>query len=229
MLSSLLLIILIEKQQHKNLLRHMVPPHAIKKLQHKQIVCDKYSMVTVFQSDIVGYTAMSAGMTPIMVMQMLNSFYAGVDELAEKHKLYKIRTIGDAYVCAAGCPNVCSGPDGAERVAGFALDLIEYTANFRTDGGTEISLRAGIHSGQLVAGIVGHIRPQYNIFGDTVSITSGLESSSRKMKIHISDMTWRLLQDAPTYRFDFAEGSTDIGLSGKLMGKTWYIEGATLR
>lgn len=228
-LSLLLFVILIEKQQRRELLQQIIPDQAIKKLQRKQVVVDKFNMVTLFQSDIIGYTSMSAEMTPIKVMQMLNSFYNGVDKLAMKHGVYKIKTIGDAYICVAGCPDVCSGPDGAERIALFALDMMEFTSNFRTEEGAEISLRAGIHSGELVAGIVGFLRPQYTVFGDTSTVASKMESSSKRMKIQCSDVTWRLLQDAPRYNFMFQEAKEQIQMEdGRIKGRTWFIEGANL-
>jgi len=228
-LSSLLLVILIEKQQRRELLRQIIPVKAIKRLQQKRVVVDKYNIVTLFQSDIIDFTAISAEMTPIRVMQMLNSFYNGVDKLAIKHGVYKIKIIGDAYVCVAGCPDVSSGPDGAERIALFALDMMEFTTNFRTEEGAEISVRAGIHSGELVAGIVGFLRPQYTVFGDTSTVASRMESSSKRMKIQCSDVTWRLLQDAPHYNFMFQEAKEQVQMEdGRIKGKTWFIEGANL-
>lgn len=208
-------------------MRQIIPDKAIKRLQQKRVVVDTYKIVTLFQSDIIDFTSISAEMTPIRVMQLLNSFYNGLDKLAIKHNVYKIKIIGDAYVCVAGCPDVLSGPDGAERIALFALDVMEFTTNFRTEEGAEISLRAGIHSGELVAGSVGFLRPQYTIFGDTCTVASKMESSSKRMKIQCSDATWSLLQDAPNYSFTFGEarGSVDTK-DDKLHRKTWFIEGA---
>jgi class 3 adenylate cyclase len=228
-ISILLGFILVQKQQHSNLLTEILPPKAITKLQNNIVVVDKFNMATIFQSDIIGYTSMSAEMTPIMVMKMLNSFYEGVDKLANKHKVYKIKIIGDAYVCAAGCPYACSGPDGAERIALFALDIMEYTKNFRTDGGAEISLRAGIHSGPVVAGVVGKLRPQYTLFGNSVTVAAKMESTSSKMKIQCSNITWQLLQSAPRYSFTFSNVKKEIdNHDSDTIERTWFIESAKL-
>mmetsp|Transcript_7337 Transcript_7337/g.10664 ORF Transcript_7337/g.10664 Transcript_7337/m.10664 type:complete len:724 (+) Transcript_7337:171-2342(+) len=220
-LSIVLLVLLIKKQKYKNLVREMIPSKAIKKLQRNQVVVDKYEMVTVFQSDIIGFTSMSAEMTPIRVMRMLNSYFEGLDKLANKHNVYKIKTIGDAYICVAGCPVVCSGRDGAERIALFALDMMEYTRNFRTEEGTEIRIRAGIHSGRIVAGVVGHLRPQYTIFGNTVSIAASMEASSEAMKTQCSNATWRLLRDNPKYLFSFLEGRRES--EKEKIHETWFL------
>lgn len=226
-LSIVLLVVLIEKQKYKNLLREMIPSKAIKKLQRNQVVVDKYEMVTVFQSDIIGFTSISAEMTPIRVMRLLNSYYEGVDKLANKHNVYKIRIIGDAYICVAGCPVVCSGHDGAERIALFALDTMEFTRNFRTEEGIEIRIRAGIHSGRIVAGVVGNLRPQYTIFGNTVAIAEAMEASSEAMQIQCSNATWRLLRDNPKYLFSFHLGRREA--EKEKIQKTWFLGSAASR
>ena len=164
---------------------------------------------------------MSAEMTAIRVMRLLNSYFEGVDKLANKHNVYKIKTIGDAYICVAGCPVVCSGRDGAERIALFALDMMEFTRNFRTEEGTEIRIRAGIHSGRIVAGVVGHLRPQYTIFGNTVSIAASMEASSEAMKTQCSNATWRLLRDNPKYLFSFLEGRRES--EKEKIHETWFL------
>eukprot|EP00590_Aulacoseira_subarctica_P009040 CAMPEP_0172436124 /NCGR_PEP_ID=MMETSP1064-20121228/71547_1 /TAXON_ID=202472 /ORGANISM="Aulacoseira subarctica , Strain CCAP 1002/5" /LENGTH=488 /DNA_ID=CAMNT_0013184511 /DNA_START=1820 /DNA_END=3288 /DNA_ORIENTATION=- len=298
-LSIVLMVILLEKQEHKNLLREMLPSKALKKLQRGGIVVEKYKMLTIFFSDIVGFTSMAAKMTPIDVMKMLNSFYSEVDKLADKHKVYKIKTIGDAYLAVGGlscpdkcsvsegalrvnflydivgftsmaakmtpidvmkmlnsfytevdkladkhkvykirtigdaymavgglsCPDKCSVSEGALRVALFALDLMEVVKNFRTEGGLEIVIRAGIHSGPVVAGVIERIRPQYTIFGDAVNVASCMESSSEAMKIQCSDATSHLLRQAPKYNVSLKErGHVEVNDLGRV--HTWFIEGA---
>jgi atrial natriuretic peptide receptor A len=90
------------------------------------------------------------------------------DELAEKHKIFKVETIGDAYIAIGGAPKTCPGPEAAERVALFALAVIEMVKNFRTDAGEQVFIRAGLATGPCVAGVVGTSLPKYTIFGDTV-------------------------------------------------------------
>ena len=201
--SIMLMLILIEKQNHLNLLREILPKKAMKKVQKGETCVERYRLVTIFFSDIVGYTAMSSNMSPIQVMKMLNQFYSEVDKIADKHNIYKIEVVGDAYMCVVGCPESCVAPEGAERIVLFALDMIALVETFRMDDGSKIFVRAGIHSGPVVGGVVGTKRPHWTIFGDTVNTASRMESTSVKMKIQCSDLTHRLLQDAPNYTFEF--------------------------
>ncbi len=197
-LSLLLLSILVEKQQHKNLLQEILPAKALNSLQKSGMFVQEFPLVTIFFSDIIGFTSMSAEMQPIQVMKMLNSFYTEADKLAIKNKVYKIKTIGDAYMCVGGCPDKCSAVEGAERVAMFALDMIELAKRFRTDDGSEICIRAGIHSDAVVAGVIEKKRPQYTLFGDAVNVASSMESTSEKMKIQCSHVTAHLLKKGPS-------------------------------
>ena len=96
------MIILVEKHQHKELLYKMMPLNAIKKLNRGQTVVEKYNLVTIFFSDIVDFTNMSGKMRPIEIMRMLNALYVKFDKLVEKHNLYKVETIGDAYMVVGG-------------------------------------------------------------------------------------------------------------------------------
>ena len=151
-LSIMLMLILIEKQNHLDLLKEMLPKKAMKKVQKGEVCVERYRLVTIFFSDIVGYTTMSSNMSPIQVMKMLNQFYCEVDKIADKNKVYKIEVIGDAYMCVVGCPEPCLAPEGAQRMALFALDMIELVKNFRMDDGSKIFVRAGLHSGPVVGG-----------------------------------------------------------------------------
>ena len=227
-LTVLLSLILLGKQANQNLLNEMLPKKALRKIQRGQTVVEKYNMVTICFCDIVGYTSMSADMRPIEVMEMLNSFYNEVDKLTDKHNVYKIKIIGDAYMCVGGCPELCSGPEGAERVALFALDVIELVKNFRTDDGSQILIRAGINSGSVVAGVVGTKCPQYTVLGAAVNAASRMESTSEEMKIQCSDTTHLLLRHAPNYEV-FLTQRGDEKIQGKGHISTWFIEGATKR
>jgi class 3 adenylate cyclase len=225
-ISSMLMEVLVERQAHKNLIKEMLPKKAMRKIQRGEVVAESYNIATIFFSDIVGYTTMSAEMRPIKVMKLLNSFYTEVDKIAEKHGVYKIETIGDAYMCVGGCPDRCLGPEGAEKVALFALDMIELVKNFRTEDGSKIVVRAGVNSGPVVAGVVGTTRPQFTLFGDAVDAASRIESTSKEMKIQCSDFTYRLLRDAPNFNFIMKERG-HVQIKGKGNMNTWWIEGVT--
>eukprot|EP00521_Asterionellopsis_glacialis_P009450 CAMPEP_0195287930 /NCGR_PEP_ID=MMETSP0707-20130614/4791_1 /TAXON_ID=33640 /ORGANISM="Asterionellopsis glacialis, Strain CCMP134" /LENGTH=812 /DNA_ID=CAMNT_0040347735 /DNA_START=80 /DNA_END=2518 /DNA_ORIENTATION=- len=224
-MSFLVLLILVENRTHYDMLSEMLPLKAIKKIRKGKTVVERFNVATVFFLDIVGYTTMSSGMSAIQVMKTLNEFFSEIDKIANKHKVAKIQTIGDAYMVTGGVPDRCLGPEGATKVALFALETIELVKTFRTAEGAQLFIRCGINSGPLVAGVVGTKRPQYTVFGDTVNAASRMESSSEKMRIQCSDLTYRLLRDSQTHIFDIEERG-GIEVKGKGNMHTWFINGA---
>eukprot|EP00804_Cyclotella_cryptica_P012592 CCRYP_014729-RA/>CCRYP_014729-RA protein AED:0.42 eAED:0.42 QI:0/-1/0/1/-1/1/1/0/528 len=229
--SLLMMLVLVSKKQHEEILRKMLPKRAIKKLRKGQTVVERYKMVSIFFSDIVGYTKLSSEMTPTEVMDMLNDLYTKFDALAEKHRVYKLETIGDAYIAIGGAPKVCPGPEAAERVALFALDAIKVAESYRTRDGAKVFIRAGIASGPVVAGVVGSSLPKYTVFGDTVNFASRMEQTSVKMRLQISPSTQRMLLDAPNYDFEFEDRYDDndelgVELKGKGRQYTYWVNSA---
>mmetsp|Transcript_11703 Transcript_11703/g.17643 ORF Transcript_11703/g.17643 Transcript_11703/m.17643 type:complete len:741 (-) Transcript_11703:268-2490(-) len=227
-------VILVEKQLHTKLLYKMMPSTAIKKLNRGKTVVEKYNLVTIFFSDIVGFTSMAGEMQPIQVMKMLNDLYVEFDKIVERHNLYKVETIGDAYMVVGGAPDRCTGPEAAAKVARFALEATKFVKNYRTSTGTRIYIRVGLHSGPVMAGVVGQAMPRYCLFGDTVNYASRMESTSVKMMIQCSDMTRRLLIDAPNHMFHCEErrGEDDevgVMVKGKGLVHTWWIKGCEER
>jgi len=224
---------LVERQLHRNLLYKVMPRKAIAKLHRGQTVLEKFNLVTIFFSDIVGFTSMSGTMRPIQVMKMLNELYTELDKIAEKHKVYKVETIGDAYMVVGGAPDRCPAPLAAERVALFAIDVTNFVKDFRTKDGDQIFIRAGLASGPTVAGVVGQAMPRYCFFGDTVNFASRMESTSKKMKIQCAEVTYRLLMDAPNMNFQLSkrmeDGIAGIEVKGKGHQITHWIERARKR
>jgi len=226
-MSLLFLLILVENRTHHDMLREMLPLKAIKKIRKGKTVVERYNVATVFFLDIVGYTTMSSGMSAIQVMKTLNEFFSEVDKIADKHKVAKIQTIGDAYMVTGGVPDRCLGPEGATKVALFALDTVALVETFRTAEGAQLFIRCGINSGPLVAGVVGTKRPQYTVFGDTVNAAARMESTSETMRIQCSDLTYRLLRDSQTHVFDIEERG-GIEVKGKGHMHTWFINSAKI-
>jgi class 3 adenylate cyclase len=212
--SILMMLVLVSKREHERILNKLMPKHALKKLRKGRTVIDRYKMVTIFFSDIVGYTKMSSDMTPEEVMKMLNDLYLKFDELVKKHKIHKVETIGDAYIAIGGAPKHYSGPEAAERVALFALDALKLVKEYRTHNGEQVFIRAGLASGPIVAGVIGDSLPKWSIFGDTVNIAARMEQTSKKMRLQISPSTQRMLLDAPNYNFDMEDRFDDDGEQG---------------
>jgi len=223
--SFMLMIICIESQSHHDLLRDMLPPKALRKIKNYKTCVEKYEIATVFFSEIVGYTAMSAEMSAIQIMKTLNEFYTELDKIADKHKVYKIQTIGDGYMVTGGVPDRCSGHHGATNVALFAIEAMEFVETFRTTDGAKVVIRAGINSGPLVAGVVGTKRPQYTVFGDTVNVAARMETTSRDMRIQCSDATCQLLRMSSSHLF-FLEKRGTVAVKGKGDMNAWFIVGA---
>lgn len=216
---------LTEKKLNTMLLYKIMPTDAVKKLNRGQTVIERYNVVTIFFSDIVGFTSMCGEMKPIQIMKMLNELYMQFDKLVEKHGVYKVETIGDAYMVVGGAPQRIPAPEAAQKVAMFALEAMELVKSFTTTDGDKVIIRAGIASGPVVAGVVGTSMPRYCFFGDTVNLASRMESNSIKLKIQCSDFTYRLLRDAPNYQFNIEMRDTLVDLKGKGLTQTWWITG----
>ncbi|CDQ60469.1 unnamed protein product [Oncorhynchus mykiss] len=135
--------------------------------------------VTIFFSDIVGFTTISASCTPLQVVEMLNNLYMCFDTRIDSYDVYKVETIGDAYMVVSGLPER-NGDKHADEIAKMSLDLVAAVRQVAIPHmpNKRLQLRAGIHTGPCVAGIVGYKMPRYCLFGDTVNTASRMESTS---------------------------------------------------
>ncbi|KAF0305679.1 Atrial natriuretic peptide receptor 1 [Amphibalanus amphitrite] len=200
-----------EKKRSDMLLYQMLPPTVAQQLkQRKQVSAETYESVTIYFSDIVGFTEMASESTPMQVSKMarleaaltvislLNALYRMFDSRIELYDVYKIETIGDAYMVASGVPQRSQGKDHAAEVASMALDLLHATENFVVPHmpGERLQIRIGIHTGPVVAGVVGTKMPRYTLFGETVNITSKMEATGLPFKIHITAATKEALDRA---------------------------------
>eukprot|EP00960_Hanusia_phi_P075386 768416-Hanusia_phi.AAC.1 len=225
-LAMFMLTILVSRKMQKQLLYRIMPARAIKRLQHGRQVVEVFSTVTIFFSDIVGFTNMANDMHPLEVMAMLNELYCKFDALVAKHGVYKVETIGDAYMVVGGAPDRRTGPDAAERVVRFALEAIDLVKN--NTGDLKLQIRAGIASGPVVAGVVGTSMPRYCFFGDTVNTASRMESTSKALSLQISEVTYRLLRECKT-EFVIVPRMTDsehkLVVKGKGAMQTYWVKG----
>jgi len=168
-----------------------------------------YSQVTVFFADIVGFTNMSSHSTPADIMIMLNRLFTLFDDISDNHNIYKVETIGDAYMCVAGldmksetshgeqvcCEDKTCSKYHASRMLLFAKDILSNAKTVTSPENTPVEVRIGLHTGDVVAGVVGYKMPRFCLFGDTVNVASRMESTGRAGHIHASQATRDLVPD----------------------------------
>ncbi|XP_064116798.1 uncharacterized protein [Macrobrachium rosenbergii] len=249
-----------EKKRSDKLLYQMLPPTVAQQLkQRKQVSAETYESVTIYFSDIVGFTELASESTPMQVISLLNALYKMFDSRIELYEVYKIETIGDAYMVASGLPqrgedqikrstnldrlvytppvykimsHTGLGKEHAAEIASMALDLLHATENFVVPHmpGERLQIRIGIHTGPVVAGVVGSKMPRYTLFGESVNIASKMESTGLPFKIHITASTKEALDKVGGFIMKL-RGEMEIKLSqrvssqGKGSMETYWLIG----
>lgn len=190
---------LLDKQNEEieGLLLNILPEEVAHELQHEGYATPKdYESSTILFTDFKGFTKISSGLLPHELIAELNSYFNEFDDIIEKYNLEKIKTIGDAYMCAGGIPsaNTTHPIDAVE--AGLAMQKYIKGKNERrkADGLVPWELRVGIHTGHIVAGVVGRKKYAYDIWGDAVNIASRMESNGEACKVNISETTYQLVK-----------------------------------
>uniref|UniRef100_A0A3Q3VPL0 guanylate cyclase n=1 Tax=Mola mola TaxID=94237 RepID=A0A3Q3VPL0_MOLML len=170
-----------EMKKTDDLLYRMIPKPVAKRLRKGEPV---FPDVTILFSDVVGFTRICSHITPMQVVSMLNTMYTLFDTLSEKHRVFKVETIGDAYMVVAGAPEKTKYH--AHNICDMALDMVRSIDHLKDpSNGNNIQIRVGIHSGMVVAGVVGHKMPRYGLHGDTVHTASAMESNGKVGKHYI--------------------------------------------
>ncbi|KAJ6634645.1 Soluble guanylate cyclase 88E [Pseudolycoriella hygida] len=210
-----------EMRRTDELLYQMIPKQVADRLRRGENpidTCEMFDSVSILFSDVVTFTEICSRITPMEVVSMLNGMYSIFDNLTERNKVYKVETIGDAYMVVSGAPE--KDLNHAEKVCDMALDMVEAITDLKDPStGTHLRIRVGVHSGAVVAGIVGLKMPRYCLFGDSVNTASRMESTSTAMKIHISQTTRDLLGE----NYKLAERG-EIEVKGKGTMKTYWLE-----
>ncbi|KAJ0409728.1 hypothetical protein ATCC90586_003236 [Pythium insidiosum] len=192
-----------EEARITKLLLNLLPETIVHKLKDdpEATIADFFDNVTVLFTDMVNFTAYSSKVSAMELVQFLNDMYTRFDTIAEKEDLYKVEIIGDAYFVVGGCPIVTT--NNALAVVTAATDMFAVLPYLRRNCGVpDLNIRIGIHSGPVLAGVVGSKDPRYHLFGETVTIAHSLESSGVPGRIHISEATWsRMNKDTPAHGF----------------------------
>ena len=201
-----------EREKSEQLLLNILPePIAHRLKQGHNIIADSFPDVTVLFADIIDFTELSTQILPSDLVDLLNGVFSAFDRLTEQHGLEKIKTIGDAYMVVGGLPT--PREDHVEAVAEIALDMLEAVIPFTTRNGKLLQIRIGIHTGPVIAGVIGRKKFAYDLWGDTVNIASRMESQGLAGCIQVTQAMYERLQDR--YHFE-KRGVVDVKGKGEM-------------
>jgi len=219
-----------EKTKMQSLMYNMFPHSIAEQLISqndsglKQLIAEEYKEVTILFADIVGFTSMCSRLEPAVLLLILNGIFLKWDALVELYGLQKIKTIGDCYMVAGGLPERTI--DHAEKMLDFGMDMLsaltEYnrTNEYLLSRGLSLSLRVGINTGPVVAGIIGNSRICFDLWGDSVNVASRMESTSVEGRIQVSQTTFNHTKN----NYEFEERGT-LEVKGKGAMLTYLLVG----
>lgn len=209
----------IAKGKTDSLLLHIFPEHVARILSNNPNACvaERHENVSILFADIVDFTRFASAFSPNRVVEILNTLFTKFDERAKKEHIEKIKTIGDAYMAAIF--NADNDPDAAKRCIHYARGMLQDLETFNKEEGTHFSMRIGINTGSVVAGVIGKTKFIYDIWGDSVNVASRMESTGIAGKIHVSERIYLLTKDS----FSYSEPVT-VEVKGKGLMKTYFLE-----
>jgi len=204
------------QEKSETLLLNILPKEIVSILKNEpHTIADYYEGASILFADLVNFTPLSASMTPIELVELLNAVFSHFDLLVEKHGLEKIKTIGDCYMVASGVPRPRS--DHAQVLTAMALEMRDYV-NHHEFCGRKLSFRIGLNSGPVVAGVIGRKKFSYDLWGDAVNTASRMESHGEEGSIQITRATYELIKD------DFVcEPRGTLNVKGKGEMEIWFV------
>ncbi|MCB9593271.1 MAG: hypothetical protein H6719_11115 [Sandaracinaceae bacterium] len=210
-----------EREKSERLLLNVLPASIAERLRDTdETIADRFDEVTVLFADMAGFTSYSTRVSPEQLVSRLDAIFSRFDDIADRLGLEKIKTIGDAYMVAAGLPH--THEDGPAAVARMALEMRAAVEALNAETGESFAVRIGIHTGPAVAGVIGRRKFIYDLWGDTVNTASRMESHGEIGQIQLSETTARLLEG----RFEL-EARGEIELKGKGRMPTFWLRGST--
>jgi class 3 adenylate cyclase len=208
-----------EQERADRLLLNILPRSIADRLKRRpRVIAERFESVTVVFGDLVGFTGLSQRLTAEQLVQVLDEIFSRFDLLADQFGLEKIKTIGDAYMVVAGVPEPCA--DHARRAARMALAMRETIAAFATERTVDVKMRIGMHTGEVVAGVIGQRKFSYDLWGDTVNTASRMESHGEPGRVHLSEAAHEALGDAFVCT---ARGTVQVKGKGEM--QTFWLEG----
>ena len=209
----------IERDRSDHLLKNILPvPIAERLKQSQDLIADDFEATTVLFADIVDFTRYTETVSPQQLITLLNSIFTAFDDLSQKHRAEKIKTIGDAYMAVAGVPT--RSPNHAVQMAAMALDMQQVIMRHNRETGQSLQIRIGLHSGPVVAGVIGKQKFSYDLWGDTVNTAARMESHGLPGEIQVTPTTHALLKA----NFLFEERGT-IEIKSKGPTKVFLLKG----
>ena len=211
----------VARAQSETLLLNILPPPIAERLKHGEVmIADYYEQATVLFADIANFTPLSARLSPHRLVELLNQIFSIFDGIVGRYELEKIKTIGDSYMVVGGIPK--SSLNHTEMMARAALDMVPALAEVSRRLDLPLDARIGVHSGPVVAGIIGQQKFIYDLWGDTVNLASRMESHGVQGRIHCTQAVRDQLKDS--FRF---ESRGNIEIKGKGSMPTWFLLGAS--
>jgi class 3 adenylate cyclase len=213
----------LEKDRSEKLLLNILPPAIAERLKRNEVnIAQGHADVTVMFADIVGFTRMTEELSPVETVKILNDVFSIFDDIADKYHVEKIKTIGDAYMAAAGL-DTGAQIHYADAVANMALEMLARIDEYRGRTGERLEIRVGIGTGPVVAGVIGKKKFIYDIWGDTVNVAFRMAADARTGAVHVDLMTHRRLQ----HRFRF-DDMHEVEIKGKGRMQVFHLIGPAL-